>query len=127
MKNHFVGFGIVTAKYQKHVLHKNGNSAAAKQNLSEELKTLLNEKSNVCISIILPLSDLSADQRSDKLHLSKAIKEACELLSTETSVETNRVMDSLRKMQDEIILRPNDHAIGIYASEDINFYTTFPF
>jgi Raf kinase inhibitor-like YbhB/YbcL family protein len=127
MKNHVVGFGVVTAKYQKHILHKNGNGGTAKQNLSEELKTLLNEKNNTCVSIILPLNDLSPHQRVDKLHLSKAIKEASELISTDASAESSRVMDSLRKLQDTIIIRPNDHAIGIYVSEDINFYTTFPF
>lgn len=127
MKNHVVGFGVVTGKYQKHILHKNENSSTPKQNLSEELKTLLNEKSNTCVSIILPLNDLSADQRADKLHLSKAIKKAGELLPAEASVETSRAIDSLRKLQDEIVLRPNDHAIGIYVSEDISFYTTFPF
>lgn len=126
MKNHVVGFGIVTAKYQKHILHKNGSAILPTHNLSEELKTLLNEKSSTCISIILPLNDLSTDQRVDKLHLSKAIKEVSELLP-ETSAEAARVMDSLRKLQDEIVLRPNDQGIGIYVSEDIRYYTMFPF
>jgi Raf kinase inhibitor-like YbhB/YbcL family protein len=123
MKNHVVGFGVVTAKYQKHVLHKNGHAVGVKQNLSEEIKMLLNEKSNTCVSIILPLNNLSAD----KLHLSKAIKEANEILSTETSVEAGRVMELLKKLQDEIVLRTSDQAIGIYVSEDIQFYTSFPF
>jgi Raf kinase inhibitor-like YbhB/YbcL family protein len=126
MKNHVVGFGVVTAKYQKHALHKNGNSNKP-QVLSEELKTLLNDKSNTCVSIILPLHQLSAEQPADKLHLSKAIKEVNDLLLIQASPEINRVMDGLRKLQEEIILKPNDQGIGIYVSEDINFYTTFPF
>lgn len=127
MKNHVVGFGVVTARYQKHIIHKNGYSTTPKQNLSEELRTLLNEKNNNCISIILPLNDLSPAQRVDKLHLSKAIKDVNELLPPETLTIAGSVLDSLKKLQDEIVLKPNDLGIGIYVSEDISFYTTFPF
>lgn len=127
MKNHVVGFGVVTVKYQKHLLHKNGSSIAPKQNVSEELKTLLNEKNNTCVSIILPLNDISTDQRAGKLHLSKAIKEVNELLTIETSADTSRVINALRKLQGEVIFRPNDQGIGLYVSEDMNFYTGFPF
>lgn len=127
MKNHVVGFGVVTAKYQKHIVHKNGNSNKATKVLSEELKTLLNDKSNTCISIILPLHQISAEQPADKLHLSKAIKEVNDLLSEQISYGADRIMDALRKLQDEIVLKPTDRGIGMYVSEDINFYTTFPF
>lgn len=126
MKNHVVGFGVVTGKYQKTV-RKNGHQFKHRQSLGKELKTLLNEKSNQCISIILPIHELSTDQSTDKLYLSKAIKEVNDLLSAETSVGKNQVLDSLRKLQDEIVLRPSDQGIGVYVSEDISFYTSFPF
>lgn len=127
MKNHVVGFGVLTMKYQKHGVHKNGSSANTKQVFSEELKTLSNEKGNACVSIILPLNDQSSSSRADKLHLSKAVKEVSEQLLANTTIESGRVIDKLRKLQDEIMLRPNDQGIGIYVSEDMSFYTTFPF
>lgn len=127
MKNHMIGFGIVTGKYQKQAHHTNGLVEKIKPVFSEELKTLLNEKSTICVSIILPLHDLSASQRTDKLHLSKAIKEVNDLLSRQTSEAAEGIVNVLRKLQDEIILQPNDKGIGIYVSQELAFYTTFPF
>jgi len=128
MQEHIIGFGLIVGKYQKH------SSTAiteifskTKTTIREDLKMLLNERKTICVSIILSLHYLSPRQRVEKLHLSKAITEACTQVGAEDSAASAAIIDTLKKMQDEIVVKPSDEGIGIFVSEDLHFHTTFPF
>ncbi|HTM92939.1 MAG TPA: hypothetical protein VL095_10990 [Flavisolibacter sp.] len=98
-----------------------------KQTVNEEMKLLIGQKDDTCISIILPLHHLTIDQKADKLHLSKAVKEVCDRLQTINAEASDGFISSLHKLMDEIEFDRKDEGIALYVSETISFYTTFPF
>lgn len=98
-----------------------------KQTISEEIKLLLDQKGKTCVSIILPLHNLSIDQKADKIHLQKAIKEVCEELDNKYPEASEKIFDSIKKLEQQIKFNRNDEGLGLYVSEDVSFYSTFPF
>lgn len=99
---------------------------AVNQTISEEIKLLLDQKGNTCISIVLPLHNLTIDQKADKIHLAKAVKEICDQLKT-TIEPSEKIITSLNGLVEQIEFNRNDEGIALYASEAIAFYSTFPF
>lgn len=98
-----------------------------KQAVSEELRSLLNEKGSTCVSVVVALHNLSIDQKADKLHLAKAIKEASDILTAQYSDESEELIASLIKLQEKIRFNRNDEGVGLYVSKQVSFYSTFPF
>jgi hypothetical protein len=99
---------------------------AAKQTIGDELKFLLDQKGNACISIVLPLHNLTIDQRADKIHLTKAVKEVCQQLKNSAEV-SEKLINQLNNLADQIEFSRNDEGIALYVSEAVAFYSTFPF
>lgn len=100
---------------------------SVKQAISEELRLLLDQKGKTCVSIILPLHNLTIDQKADKIHLEKAVEEVCEELNNNYPEASKKIVSSLHHLQQQVKFNRNDEGIGIYASEELSFYTTFPF
>lgn len=98
-----------------------------KQAISEELKLLLDQKGKTCVSIILPLHNLTIDQKADKIHLEKAVKEICEELKNNFPDKAEKLIDSIHNLEQQIKFNRNDEGIGLYVSENVSFYLTFPF
>lgn len=98
-----------------------------KQTISEEVKLLWEQKDKTCISIILPLHNLTIDQKADKIHLEKAIKEVCEELKRNHFEAAEKLMNSINNLQEQIKFNRNDEGMGLYVSEGVRFYSTFPF
>ena len=99
----------------------------AKQTISEEVKMLLDQKGNTCISVVLPLHNLTVDQKADKLHLEKAAREICEKLRTEGIESADKLITTINGLLQQVEFNRNDEGIGLYVSEGTSFYSTFPF
>lgn len=128
MSEHILGFGSITGKYKrKNSQHKKVMPVKTDQPRNEQLQMLLNERGKICVSIILPLHNLSIDQKADKTHLSKAIKEVSEILNLNYPNEAPSLIAKLNHLHDEISFNRNDEGLGLYVSDGVSFYTTFPF
>lgn len=99
----------------------------AKQTIIEEVQLLLAQKGKTCISIILPLHNLTIDQKADKIQLNKAVKEIYNHLKTSVTNSSGELMDRLHSLQKQIEFNRNDKGIALYVSEGAEFYSTFPF
>lgn len=127
MNHHIIGFGLVTGKYRRQHTHYRNAVPARTKPLSEELRLLLNVKDRTCVSILLPLHQLSAGEKKDKLYLAKAIKEASDQLTVGYPEEPTTLIHSLTDLQERISIEPGDQAIGLYVSKEFSFYTGFSF
>ena len=128
MSEHIIGFGSIVGKYKrKKSPHKKVMPIKTDQPKNEQLQALLNERKKICVSIILPLHNLTIDQKADKLHLSKAIKEVSETLNLNYPDEAASLIEKLHHLHDEVSFNRNDDGIGLYVSGEISLYTTFPF
>lgn len=125
MKGHIVSAGVLVGKYKKQNRLQRNLAGRTSQIHSEEWNALLNEK-GTCVSLILPLHNLSQDQVTDKFFLQKEIKAICEHLAKNSPAD-DEIITTLRRLQDEIMIHPNDRGIGIYVSNGISLYTGFPF
>jgi len=97
---------------------------ATKNIISDDIKLLLHQKGNTCISIILPLHIMAIDQKADKIRLAKTVKGVCDQLKNDTS---EKLITSLNSLTEQILFNRNDQGIGLYVSEAVAFYSTFPF
>lgn len=98
-----------------------------KQTISEEVEMLLKHKGKTCISIILPLHNLTIDQKADKLHVDKMIQEVREQLRAKNTEIAEHLVASVTALRQQIKFSRKDEGIGLYISEDLSFYSTFPF
>lgn len=127
MSEHIVAFGSIVGKYKRKKSQYKKVMQVKTDQKNEQLQALLNEREKICISIILPLHNLSIDQKADKLHLSKAIKDVSEMLSLNYPTEAPSLMEKLNHLHDDISFNRNDEGIGLYVSDGLSLYTTFPF
>jgi Raf kinase inhibitor-like YbhB/YbcL family protein len=126
LKGHIVGAGTLVGKYKRHErFQRNTLSSKVNQIRTEEWKALLSEK-GTCVSLVLPLHNLSQNQLTDKYFLQKAIKEVCNRLALDCDAN-NQIINTFRKFQEEITIHPHDKGIGIYVSNEMSLYTGFPF
>jgi len=91
------------------------------------LKMLFNEKGKTCVSVLLPLYDLPTERQANELHLARVVKEASALIRANCIDEAPGLIEGLEKLKHEISFTRKDEGIGLYVSDNINFYTTFPF
>jgi hypothetical protein len=99
----------------------------AKQIIDDELKLLMKQKGKICITIILPLHNLTTHQKADRLRLEKAVKETCLELESINTDESKKIVSRLKNLVCEIKFNRSDKGIGIYVSEDMGLCFTFPF
>jgi hypothetical protein len=96
--------------------------------LGEDLLSLLNEKGNVCVSIIVPTHRTSPGRRADKLETEKAIDHAKQLLQYKYPEHQIKpllyALDELFQASDFL---HNTEGIGLYVSSNIKIAIQFPF
>jgi hypothetical protein len=126
MKDHVVAFGVLVGKYKKQERQKTAPLLKARQIHVHELKALFDE-SGLCVSITIPLRHQSTDETANKYYLQKTIKETCSLLSQKNLEGSDQIINTLKKLQEEILIHPSDKGIGIYVSNELTLYTGFPF
>ncbi|MGN6295142.1 MAG: baeRF3 domain-containing protein [Ginsengibacter sp.] len=96
--------------------------------LQKSVKTLRNEKGNICVSLIVPTRRTSPDRRTDQLNTKKAIEKAERLMSTKyptdiVSFFTNR----LHELFLQIDFDHNEEGLGLFVSSNIQLQVSFPF
>ena len=96
------------------------------QLINEEVEILRREESKPCISIIIPLH-LPQEAKADKIHISKVIKAAAELITTRFPEQAAVLIDSLNTLVKEINFDRNQEGIGLYVSVNFRYQTFFPF
>jgi hypothetical protein len=99
----------------------------AKQTIKEEVKMLLGQKGKTCVSIVVPLHNLTIDQKADKIHLEKAVKEVCERIKANNIESSDMLIEKLDALLQQAEFNRNDQGIGLYVSAETGFYSTFPF
>src|SRR5688500_14447444 len=85
------------------------------------------EKGKTCISIILPLHDLTRDRKPDKLHLQKAIKLAGDQLLKTNDPDAEKLIKSMNDIYYEMKFDHYLEGIGLFISANVRYYTFFPF
>jgi hypothetical protein len=97
------------------------------QKNEQMIDLLLAEKGKLCVSIILPIPVLQADQQSFQNTILKAIEEAVSLIIKKRSADAKNLINSLTTTLPIIYFNKNHRGLGIYVSENVFFFTTFPF
>jgi hypothetical protein len=95
--------------------------------LNKELQKMWSEKGKTCISIILPLHDLTRDRKPDKLHLQKAIKLAGDQLLKTNDPDAEKLIKSMNDIYYEMKFDHYLEGIGLFISANVRYYTFFPF
>ena len=95
--------------------------------MNDELNRMLSEKGKTCISIIIPLYDLSPERKSDKLHLEHAIHGVRDELLGHHPDEAGLLVNSLEELSREISFDRTQEGLGLYVSENIKHRVGFPF
>lgn len=100
-----------------------------KQLRGEDLLRLQKEKGNICVSIVIPVHQLSPERRVDELEVKKAIKRAEELLQYKYpgSNEINGITNSLDKLYRQLDFTHNLDGLGLFVSPGVEFAVQFPF
>ncbi len=94
----------------------------------EDLLALLNEKGNICISVIVPAHRLSPERRVDKLEVIRAIEKAGQLLQYKYSEkETEPLIKTMDELYKTIDFTHNLDGLGLYVSPNIKLLVQFPF
>ena len=94
----------------------------------EKVRLLRREKGNVCISLVLPTHQLSPDNRSDSLIVSKAIEQVRISLENKFHIpEVANIMHKLYEAYREIDFNNNTDGIGIYVSKKVKILMPFFF
>jgi hypothetical protein len=91
-----------------------------KNTLSNDLLTLQNEKSNICISIIMPTHRLSPDRRTDPVQLEKTIQQAKLLLQNKYDNTTiSPLVKAIDDWYEQIDFTHNTAGIGLFISKNV--------
>lgn len=95
---------------------------------NEMIHSLLREKGNVCISIIIPTHRLAPDRRVDRLHVETAIRDVEEYLRNNLPEDIfDTLMTSVAEMYRMINFDHNSEGIGIFVSKNIKKLIHFIF
>jgi hypothetical protein len=108
-------------------LMKNTMITLSNHSRNEDLNRMRNEKGKTCISIIIPLYDLSPERKSDKLHLEHAIRGVCDQLLLLYPNEAAQLINSLDELSHEISFDRTQEGLGLYVSEHVKQLVGFPF
>ena len=95
--------------------------------MNEQLNIMRSEKGKTCISIIIPLYDLSPQRKSDKLHLDHAIRGVRDELLSHHPGEAGLLINTLEELSHEISLDRTQEGLGLYVSENVKHHFGFPF
>ena len=97
-------------------------------NLSKELKMMLKEGGNICVSIIVPTHRLSPERRVDKLGVEAAVNKAKELLQIRYTVTNIKpLLASIDELYHAIDFTHNSDGVGLYISPNTKWMVQYPF
>src|SRR5688572_5745403 len=98
------------------------------RNISPELKELINSKSKLCISMIIPLNNIPSFKKINSIVTDHAIEKLEDLLNQgyEASL-VNQFISKLKNFEDNIKNINGVKGIGIFISSEIFRIVTFPF
>lgn len=95
--------------------------------ISAQIKRMRKDKGGTCVSVIIPLYHLSADQREDKAHIENAVKEASEKLLVNYADDALFLSEKLKLISEEIRFSRTDLGLGIFVSQNTAITSYFPF
>ncbi len=96
--------------------------------LSSELKNLIAEKSNVCVSLVIPLHQMPLFKKIDSLVVDHAIRKLQALMSPRYDAPlVKEFIEKVKYLKDDIRYINGVKGIGIFMSENTFYTTTFPF
>lgn len=93
-----------------------------------DISALINERNEICISIIMPTHPLSPDKRTDALHLYKIIHEAKSwLLNNYDKTVITPLLHDLDELYSQINFTRNTAGIGLFVSGNVKRIVRFFF
>ena len=95
--------------------------------INAQIKKLWKDKGGTCVSLIIPLYHLSADQKEDKAHIENAVNEASEKLLISFPDDALFLAEKLKGTREEIRFSRKDMGLGIYVSQNTAITSYFPF
>ena len=96
--------------------------------LQKSVKTLRNEKGNICVSVIVPTHRTSPDRRTDQLNTKKAIEKAERLMNTKYPADiVSSFTNRLHELFLQIDFAHNEDGLGLFVSSNIQLQVSFPF
>lgn len=94
----------------------------------KDLRTLQNEKGNICVSIVIPCHRLSPERRIDRLEAKKSIEKAGQLLHHKYSEKgTEPLLKTMDELFETIDFTHQLDGIGLYVSSNVNLLVRYPF
>ena len=91
--------------------------------VSSEIKDMVKEKGNTCVSIILPTHSLGQDRQADVKEVQRAI-----LVAKQSGLkEKEKILSGIDDLFDQIDFNRNREGIGIFVSSHIKKLVKFPF
>jgi hypothetical protein len=98
------------------------------KNLSPELNRLLQERGQVCMSILLPTHRIFPDSSQDPIRLKKAITEAMQALQkVYPEQDSNFFEEALGGLTENLDVKYNLDGLGLFISPNVRIMMRFPF
>ena len=91
--------------------------------ISSEIKEMVKEKGNTCISIVIPTHRLGQDRQGDSKEIQKAILAAKESVS----IQSRDSLFGIEDLVEQIDFNRNKDGIGVFVSPHIKKLVKFPF
>ena len=96
--------------------------------INGELKELMDEKNNTCISIIIPLHEIPSDKKIDSIIINHAIEKLNSLLiSKYKPLAAGFFVKKIKELRGKINLVTGMNGIGIFISANVLKLIQFPF
>ena len=99
------------------------SSLDTENDVSAEIKNMVKEKGNTCVSIIVPTHRLGQDRQAD----SREVQSAILLAKTSIPNEEQEILSGIENLVEQIDFTRNKDGIGIFVSAHIKKLVKFPF
>lgn len=97
------------------------------QSPSEAIKALSEEREKTCVTVMIPLGHHSPGQQADHKHLDRAVNRAVDMMEHQKAEGAHSLKPLLLAMAKTVKFNRNDKGLGIYLTDHIAYYVTFPF
>lgn len=88
--------------------------------VTDDLRVLGNEKSDICVSIIIPTHRLSPDRRTDPVQLENAIQQVKSQLQQKfDQADTGPLIQAMDELYEQIDFTHNTAGIGLFVSKNV--------
>ena len=96
--------------------------------INGELKELMNEKGNVCVSVIIPLHSQPSDQEIDWINVDHVFEKAKTLLNSKKKPALNEtLLKKLTMLRNKIRFAEGASGVGTFVSPNVARLIYFPF